>query len=205
MRGGEALQLSLNRAVESRGLRLHPDDPAWRQLELRFIAAQRKAFDGIKARLNGDTVPTPNLSETAGETGETISGALRRWVEGGSRAARRPRTQSIAEAQRAVHRFIELQGDLPLASITKAHGRQFRDALAKVPKQLPHELSKLPLPALLKKDLSRFPARNAQTVNKTLALIGAVLARADRDGFLRKPAKLVKPLPCRLRHFSQRT
>ncbi|MBA3520281.1 MAG: transposase [Rhizobiales bacterium] len=66
MRGGEALQLSLNRAVEGRGIVLHPDDPAWRQLELKFIAAQRKAFDGIKARLDGDTVPTPlHLDEIA--------------------------------------------------------------------------------------------------------------------------------------------
>jgi integrase len=181
MRPGDLIGFAVNRAVEKRGITLHPDDPAWRQLELGFVQAQRRAFDSVKARLEGEVVPAPEpLTETKGET---ITGALRRWAESGGRGARKPRSGSAAEAQRAVQRFVELHGDLPISAITKAHGRALRDALAKLPKALPNRFSKLTLPELLKQDLSRFPKRSAQTVNKTLALLGGILTRAERDGF----------------------
>ena len=67
--------------------------------------------------------------------------------------------------------------------ITKAHARAFRDALSRLPKALPARLAGLPLPEVLKQDLSKYPRRNAQTINKTLALLSGVLARAERDGF----------------------
>ena len=71
---------------------------------------------------------------------------------------------------------------MPLHTITKAHTRQYRDALAKVPKRLPHALAKLRLPDLLKKDLSKYPTRNAQTVNKNLNLVAGILAKAEKEG-----------------------
>ena len=58
MRPGEVVGLAVNDALESRGLVLHPDDPAWRELELGFVRAERQAFDWIKARLAGETVVT---------------------------------------------------------------------------------------------------------------------------------------------------
>ncbi|HEV7255414.1 MAG TPA: site-specific integrase [Mesorhizobium sp.] len=186
MRGGEALQLSLNRAVEERGIILHPDDPAWRELEMAFIKAQRSALDSIQARLKGETVATPELPKQAAIAAsprDTLSGALHRWSTGGGKAARKPRENSIAEAERAVQQFIELHGDLELQAITKAHARQFRDALAQVPKALPRAIAKLRLPEILKRDLSKYPKRNAQTVNKNLHLIAGIMAKAEKDGF----------------------
>ena len=187
MRGGEALQLSLNKAVQERGIVLHPDDPAWRELELAFIKAQRSALDSIQARLRGELVVTPDLPKQAATTAkpfrDTLSSALHRWMEGGGKAARKPRENSIAEAQRAVQRFIEFHGDLELQAITKAHARQFRDALAQVPKALPHAIAKMRLPEILKRDLSTYPKRNAQTVNKNLNLIAGIMAKAEKDGF----------------------
>ncbi len=47
-----------------------------------------------------------------------------------------------------------------------------------------HRLRNQRLPDLLKQDLSRFPTRSAQTINKTLSLLGGIMARAERDGFL---------------------
>ncbi len=181
LRGGEALQMTLNRAVEESGIVLHPEDPAWRQLEVAFIKSQRRAIDGIKARLHGDIVAAP-AAPAAGETAGSLSDALRRWQQGGGRAARRPSADSAGEAERAVQRFIELHGDLPLTEITKAHARLFRDALAKLPKALPHRLARLPLPKLLQLNLSRYPLRNAQTVNKYLNLLAAILTKAEKDG-----------------------
>jgi len=194
MRPSEQIGLLVNRAVEKQGLVLHPDDPAWRQLELGFVKAQRKAFEGLKARLDGEDVPTPE--PLAPVTGETITGALKRWADGGGKGARTPRSGSAAEAERAVQQFVELHGNLAIISITKAHGRAFRDALAKLPKALPNRYKTLTLPELLKQDLSQYPKRSAQTVNKTLALLGGVFTRAERDGFFETPPSLVEPLSC---------
>lgn len=180
MRPGESTSSFVNRAIEARGLVLHPDDPAWRQLDLAFVKAQRSALAGIRARLDGDEVPAP---ERASESnGIVLSAALRQWAEAGGTGARRPQPSSVAEAERSARRFIELHGDLPIAAITKAHARAFRDALVRLPKALPARLGRLPLPTLLKEDLGKYPRRNAQTVNKTLALLSGVLARAERDG-----------------------
>lgn len=180
MRGGEALQLSVDKALADQGIVLSPDDPAWRDLELAFIRAQQRALKGISARLAGEDIATPELP-VAGRR-HTLSEAMKRWAEGGGPSARRPREISIAEAQRAVQRFIEMFGDLDVSTITKAHARQYRDAIAKVPKRLPHKLAKLPLPELLKRDLSAYEFRNAQTVNKNLNLISGIFTSAEKDG-----------------------
>lgn len=82
----------------------------------------------------------------------------------------------------ALTRFIELHGDLAVDAITKAHGRQYRDAIARVPKGLPGDLRALPIAELLKRDLTAYPARSATTINKSLTLLGAVLGRAEQDG-----------------------
>src|SRR3954447_22671324 len=80
-----------------RGIVLHPADPAWRSLELAFLSAERRALDAIKARLQGELVPTPTpVSEP---TGLTLTAALRRWADGGGRGATRPRSGSAAEAE----------------------------------------------------------------------------------------------------------
>ncbi|WAJ27846.1 site-specific integrase [Antarcticirhabdus aurantiaca] len=181
MRGSEFLQQCINHSVQRMGIALHPDDPAWRELEIAFMKAQLRAVQGIQSRLQGEVVEPPAVP-ASGHVGETLSSALESWARGGGRAARKPRDNSVAEARRAVQRFIELNGDLPLRSITKAHGRQFRDALARVPKSLPQKLAKLRLPDLLKKDLSGFEPRNAQTINKNLNLVAGIVTKAEKDG-----------------------
>jgi integrase len=179
MRGSEAIHRIINKSVEDAGIVLHPDDPAWRQLELAFIKAQRKAVQSITARLDGEEIATPQVVKTKTLL---LTGALANWSHSNSRSARKPRQESINEASRAVQRFVELHGDLEVGTISKTHAREFRDALARVPKRLPHKLAKLRLPELLKKDLSGYEPRNAQTINKSLNLLAGVLTKAERDG-----------------------
>ena len=172
---------SVEEALNSKGIRLAADEPVRRELELKFLEADRRAIDRIKARLAGEVVPTP---EAAGEsTAIRMRDAFQRWSEGGGRGAKKPRDRTIFEAKAALDRFVELHGDLPVISVSKAHARAFRDTLIKVPKALPGKMAKLPLPELLKRDLTAFPQQSAQTVNKSLNLLGGVLARAERDGF----------------------
>ena len=123
------------------------------------------------------------LSPANAPAGETITGALKRWAEAGGRGAKQPGKGVRSEAERAVRLLVELHGDLPLSLITKAHGRSYRDALARLPKALPARLSRKALPELLKENLTAYPSRSAQTVNKTLAILAGIFARADRDGF----------------------
>ncbi|WP_426314080.1 DUF6538 domain-containing protein [Methylobacterium fujisawaense] len=191
MRPGESTSSFVNRAVEARGFILHPDDPAWRQLDLAFVKAQRSALAGIRARLDGDEVLAPE--RVSKPTGMVLTAALRLWAEAGGAGARKPQPSSIAEAERSVRRFVELHGDLPITAITKAHARAFRDALVRLPKALPARLGRLPLSTLLKEDLGKYPRRNAQTVNKTLALLSGVLARAERDGHFEALPTWVNP------------
>jgi integrase len=112
-----------------------------------------------------------------------LSEALRSWASGeGPRGAKKPAPNTVAEASAACRRFIELFGDMPIREIHKAHGRQYRDAVAKVPKGLPTDMRRLPLPILLTRDLAAYEPRAATTINKSLILLGAVLARAEQDG-----------------------
>src|SRR6185312_17269446 len=92
---------------------------------------------------------------------------------------------TVTEANQAVRYFKELYGDMRVADITKKAAREFRDTIAKVPKNLPEALRKLPLPRLLERsDLSKYPARGATTINKSVQLLGAIISLADSEGTL---------------------
>jgi hypothetical protein len=50
-----------------------------------------------------------------------------------------------------------------------------------------------PLPELISRYLSEYPAISATTVNKTLTLVGAIVAHTERDGYLEDVAGFVSP------------
>ncbi|MCK1612039.1 MULTISPECIES: hypothetical protein [unclassified Bradyrhizobium] len=62
-----------------------------------------------------------------------------------------------------------------------------------VPAALPRDFRKLPLPELLKRDLSGFKPREASTVNKIVQVLGGIVSRAEREGFLDKVPGFVNP------------
>lgn len=93
-----------------------------------------------------------------------------------------PAPNTITEADTARRRFVELFGDLAIHHINKAHGREYRDAISRIPKGLPADMKQLTLPELTQCDLSAYKPRSATTINKSLTLLGAVLARAEQEG-----------------------
>ncbi|MCK1745913.1 site-specific integrase [Bradyrhizobium sp. 139] len=126
--------------------------------------------------INGRTGPTVE--------GLTMSKAFQSWSSaGGVKGAKKPASNTVTEADAARRRFVELFGDLSLHRIHKGHGREYRDAISRIPKGLPAELKRLPLTQLLQRDLSAYEPRSATTINKSLTLLGAVLARAEQDGY----------------------
>lgn len=157
-----------------------------RTFEFDLMAAERRTMGEVRARLDGEHIPTPppvQPNAPADTKAWTISKAFKAWADGGgAKGAKRPAENTAAEAETAVRRFVELHGDMPIQDIGKAHGRQFRDAMAQLPKGLPVKLRKLPIKQLMARDLSEYERRSATTINKTLTLLGAVLARAEQDG-----------------------
>jgi integrase len=155
-------------------------------------AALREAWTALnpaRVVLSPPPASSINAARTVGEpqiaTPEdwTITKAFQSWsIGGGVKGAKKPAPNTVTEAEAALRRFVELHGDMPIQGVSKAHGRQFRDAISKVPKGLPAELRKLPLKALLECDLSAYEPRSATTLNKSLTLLGAVLGRAEQDG-----------------------
>jgi hypothetical protein len=65
---------------------------------------------------------------------------------------------------------------------------------------LPRDLRKLPLPDLLKRDLSDRTPRAATTVNKILQILGGIVSRAEREGFLDKVPGFVNPFGKAMRY-----
>ena len=117
------------------------------------------------------------------DQGLTITQAFQSWSIGdGVKGAKKPAPNTVTEANAALRRFVDLFGDMPVQHIGKGHGRDYRDAIAKLPKGLPIDLKQLPLRKLLQRDLSAYEPRTATTINKSLTLLGAVLARSEQDG-----------------------
>lgn len=171
---------------KKRGVSCDRSSPEFQKTALSVLKAHARAYSDMEKRHKGEDVPTPSIPVEVSR-GPLLSEALKVWKAGGTgeaRGARKPGDNTIIEAEQAVRYFTELHGDMRLADITRGKAREFRDAIAKVPKGLPANLRKLPLPKLLERDLSAFPLRHATTINKTLQIIGGIVSRAAKAGLL---------------------
>lgn len=191
-----------NIALKARGIFLSKSSLEFQKAALVVLEAHVRAYDAMGKRQCGEVVPTPALVERpTDELGPKLSGALASWAAGGSAYnAKRPNPNTVIEAEQAVRCFMELHGDLRLGEITREKAREFRDVVARVPASLPRDLRKLPLPELLKRDLSKFKPRMATTVNKIMQVLGGIISRAEREGFLDKMSGFVNPFGKAIRY-----
>jgi integrase len=184
-----------NIALKERGIYLSKSSPEFQKAALTVLEAHVRAYDAMGRRQRGEVIPTPSVTrQSAEELGPKLTEALASWAAGGSaHNAKKPNANTVTEAEQAVRYFKELHGDLRLGEINREKAREFRDAVAKVPSALPRNLRKLPLPELLKRDLSDRTPRAATTVNKIVQILGAIVSRAEREGFLDKVPGFVNP------------
>lgn len=184
-----------NIALKARGIFLSKSSPEFQKAALVVLEAHVRAYDAMGKRQRGDVIPTPVVAERSSEgLGPKLSEALASWAAGGAaHNAKKPNANTITEAEQAVRYFKELHGDLRLGEITREKAREFRDAVAKVPASLPRDFRKLALPELLKRDLSKFKPRMATTVNKIVQVLGGIISRAEREGFLDMVPGFVNP------------
>ena len=125
--------------------------------------------------------PDAAMPDNEAARGPLLSEALAAWKEGsGVVGGRKPRPQTVIEAEMAVRHFTQLNGDMRIGEIGKKLVQDYATAISKIPVKLTAELQKLTLPDLLKRDLSKLRCRSASTVNKSLQMLSAMIEQARR-------------------------
>jgi hypothetical protein len=173
----DAVHTSLERA----GIELPLGSVERRDLELAFLDEYAKVLGHYDARNRGEVVPTPRVLPSKTPV-PTLQMAFEAWKSGsGTRGERLPAQGAVEEASHAIRRFVELHGNLFVTEITTHHARAFKEAITKVPPNLPQKLQRLPLPQLIAQ--KNLPASRpaASTVNKKITLLSAVLHKAVLD------------------------
>ncbi|RDJ22008.1 hypothetical protein DWF00_27190 [Bosea caraganae] len=129
--------------------------------------------------------PDATIPDNEAARGPLLSEALLAWKEGsGVVGGRKPRRQTVMEADMAVRHFVQLHGDMRIGEIGKKLVQDYAVAISKIPVKLSVELQKMTLPDLLKRDLSKFRRRSASTVNKSLQMLSAMIEQARRKSDL---------------------
>lgn len=168
------------------------DEVTMRRLNLAALRGAVEITERIAERHQGRPVGFQPVKPK--QLGPKLSEAFERWKAGdGGRDGKKRAANTILEAGVAVRQFTELHGDLKLGEITKAQARDYRDVIAKVPKNLPNALRVLPIKTLIKKDLSTFELRSAATLNKSLTMLEAIVQQAIRDGYMDEVAVFSNP------------
>ena len=133
--------------LKSYGFNVPTNTMNYRRVHMGMLRAWIRAMEGQLLRQQGEPIETPEAPEIGprrlvpGDSSDVakLSGAFNGW-----KGERKPGDKTWSEWALALRRFIETNGDLPLAKITKAHIRGYKDALLKL------ELR----PASIKKHLS---------------------------------------------------
>lgn len=174
--------------LRKHGLPIDPSSDAYHAVGLVILRAHVRAYGLLLQRHEGEPVETPAPpAPPAASKGPKLSEAFEAWKTGsGTRESRKPSPKTLLEAVYAVRRFTEWHGDARLGDITRAMGREFALALAKVPTGLPDSLRQTPLRELVKreKDLAHLAPVHSGTINKTLNILSAIVSHAEAGGGL---------------------
>ena len=184
-----SIEPDINYICEIYGLKLDKSSEEYRRLTLALLKATVRSFEDIQARNSGQIIDTPeppdNPSFLGGAEGKDdsllLSKAFERWKD---KHQGPQKTKDDWGAQ--IGRFISLHSDLRIDKITKAHVRDFRDAMLKYPSRpLPAD-RKLSVAEVIKKYAgSNVKKLGPKTVNENaLAALKAILGHCVKDGFI---------------------
>jgi hypothetical protein len=128
-------------ALDQFGVKLDRDSPSFRSLSLAFLEASSEASAMLTRRYEGEIVRTPQSIATPKGDGRlplesgkaigdelTMMQAFEHW-----KGVCNPKPRSAEEFKRAVKLFVELKGDVPVASLVLADGVAFREGLSRLP------------------------------------------------------------------------
>jgi integrase len=164
---------------------LDRDSVAYRELGLAVLRSHVRALEAIAARAAGRPIDTPPIPAPTGISGSLGGDTLRAAFEGW-KMARRPSKRTEVEFEHAVKWFVQLHGDLSVASIKKLHARQFREALQAVPWPRKGKLLDAPLPELAQwgREHSDATKISAPTVNKMFGGVQTISLWARDNGMI---------------------
>ena len=173
--------------LEDCSVTLDKQSEAYRSVAFAILKAEVRALEAIHRRNAGDVVDTPLAPAWASTAtivdaaqGLSLSGLWKAYVQ-----ERKPPAKTKSDFGAYVDRFIQVNGDLPVRSITKAHVRAFKDAMLQFPKRLSGELRKLSVPDLIARvgDDPTVAKLSVRTVNdKALGAISAIFGYAVQNG-----------------------
>ncbi len=169
------------------GLKVAPGSEAWRKVAVGLLKATVQAMDLLKQREQGDVVetpPAPGISPTADNLDAddlTVSALWKKYA-----AERQLPQKTLSDFGTYVRRFNEVNGNLLVSKVAKAHVRRFKDAMLKMPSNPLTKQRAMTVPQLLEAvgDNPNVPRLSARTVNdKALGAIGAIFGYAVREGY----------------------
>jgi Domain of unknown function (DUF6538) len=180
----EYVKEEVEAALDIFQLRLDERSDDYKKLSLVVLREHVRAYRALRGRSRGEPVETPSLPPTASyaPSGGLLSAAYEGWKK-----AKNATGRTADEFERAVSLFIQLHGDLALAAITRAHVRQFVEALQDVPRKRSGDLLKASLPqiSLFGRAHPEVPKITAATINKNLGGVQAVAVWAwEKGGFI---------------------
>lgn len=199
---GEALKVSSARGktaiiqdeveelLAAQGLTLPTGSPGHRKLSQAILQAAVRANEALQQRHAGAAVPTPAAPvpfvgsapavASQAKAGLTLTQIFEAW-----KADRAPPEKTALDFWAQIRRFAELHGDLPVEHVTRAHVREFKDAMVRFPARPDGQLRKLTVPQILERvgDDPAIPRLTAKTVNeKALAALKTVFNWAVGQG-----------------------
>jgi integrase len=167
-------------------LNLDPNSPAYRKLGMAVLRADVRAHEALERRYRGEPIDTPSMAHLEPSVERPSTGGTLRAAFAGWKKQRERSGGTVAEYERAIELFVQLHGDLPVATITRDHARTFREALQDIPWPRPGELAKATLPELVewRRTHPDGPRITGRSVNKQFGGVQAIINWARENGMI---------------------
>ncbi len=168
-------------AADDVGLRARDAMDALRTIDR--ITEEANAEDERQANELLSTVG--RLKRSRRKTGNGLEALLDTWRKRAS-----PTDLSFGEAEISVRRFVEVCGDIPITDITKAHVRDFRAVLERIPRRIPRRIPNkqraLPITVIAEKTEQDGSVQliSSATIRKQIGFIRTLLGVAENDGLI---------------------
>jgi hypothetical protein len=164
-------------------INLDHNSASYRKLGNAVLKQHVRSMEAIARRQKGEPVDTPALPEI--ELASPSDGGLRAAFAGWKKVKERP-ANTLREFEHALEWFTQLHGDHPVAKITRAHARKFREALQEVPVRRAGKLRQAALPEIIEwsKQHPSVKKISPATVNKLLGGIQALTVWSRNNGLI---------------------
>lgn len=176
--------------LDTFGINLDRKSPAYYQLGMAVLRAEVEALDHLMGRRQGVPIETPRVAEPGTPDVVSDAGTLREAFDGW-KTAKSPSESTLKEFDRAIRLFEELHGATTITSITRAHVRQYREALQRLPKRCETFAQGNEAGARGKQDSKG--VISAKTINKLMSGPQAVAEWAFKNGYLPEDAPWSNP------------